>query len=252
MLSLCNIYSFTSWAKNFGMAWRSYGSNNTEFINSLWEHGVIKSERIKEIMLQIDRKDFIKNSPYVDSPQSISYGVTISAPHMHAAALELLKDHLKPGDKALDIGSGSGYLTACMGMMVSPNGKAVGVEHIPELVESSLENIKKHHAHLLSKDLVKIIEGDGRLGYKALSPYNAIHVGAASPDKPKSLLDQLAKGGRLICPVGSISFGQDLMQYDKGMDGEIKEAILMGVLYVPLTDKEKQHNRSERHSLHFK
>ncbi|CAK9301277.1 unnamed protein product [Gordionus sp. m RMFG-2023] len=170
------------------MAWRSYGSNNTEFINSLWEHGVIKSERIKEIMLQIDRKDFIKNSPYVDSPQSISYGVTISAPHMHAAALELLKDHLKPGDKALDIGSGSGYLTACMGMMVSPNGKAVGVEHIPELVESSLENIKKHHAHLLSKDLVKIIEGDGRLGYKALSPYNAIHVGAASPDKPKSVI----------------------------------------------------------------
>lgn len=58
----------------------------------------------------------------MDSPQSIGYGVTISAPHMHAHALELLKDQLTPGENALDVGSGSGYLTTCMAIMLGENG----------------------------------------------------------------------------------------------------------------------------------
>ena len=69
-------------------------------------------------MLRVDRGYFSPTDPYMDSPQSIGYGVTISAPHMHAQALEVLHDHLKEGSKALDIGSGSGYLTACMAIMV--------------------------------------------------------------------------------------------------------------------------------------
>ena len=70
-------------------------------------------------MLAVDRCFFSPQDPYIDSPQSIGYGVTISAPHMHAHALEILKDHLKEGSKSLDVGSGSGYLTACMAIMVS-------------------------------------------------------------------------------------------------------------------------------------
>lgn len=70
-------------------------------------------------MLAVDRKFFASYEPYSDTPQSIGYGVTISAPHMHAYALEILKDHLKEGSKALDVGSGSGYLTACMAIMVN-------------------------------------------------------------------------------------------------------------------------------------
>lgn len=69
-------------------------------------------------MLAVDRCFFAPRDPYVDSPQGIGYGVTISAPHMHAHALEVLKDHLKVGCRVLDVGSGSGYLTACMAMMV--------------------------------------------------------------------------------------------------------------------------------------
>ncbi|VDQ08172.1 unnamed protein product [Trichobilharzia regenti] len=70
-------------------------------------------------MLSVDRGYFTNSSPYLDRPRPIGFAATISAPHMHAHALEALRDHLKPGSHALDVGSGSGYLTACMALMVS-------------------------------------------------------------------------------------------------------------------------------------
>lgn len=73
-------------------------------------------------MLAVDRSNYSKNNPYMDSPQSIGFGVTISAPHMHAHALELLKNQLANGTKALDVGSGSGYLTACMAKVMGTKG----------------------------------------------------------------------------------------------------------------------------------
>merc|ERR1719369_2212272 len=80
-------------------------------------------------MVRVDRGNYVSTNPYMDSPQSIGYKVTISAPHMHAYALELLKDHLVEGAHALDVGSGSGYLTACMGYLVGETGKVVGIDH---------------------------------------------------------------------------------------------------------------------------
>lgn len=76
-------------------------------------------------MLAVDRGHFSKNNPYRDAPQGIGFGVTISAPHMHAHALELLKDKLETGTRALDVGSGSGYLTACMAIMLGQKGYVV-------------------------------------------------------------------------------------------------------------------------------
>lgn len=73
-------------------------------------------------MLAVDRGNYSKNSPYMDAPQGIGFAVTISAPHMHAHALELLKNNLINGDRALDVGSGSGYLTACMSMILGEKG----------------------------------------------------------------------------------------------------------------------------------
>ncbi len=69
-------------------------------------------------MRRVDRKNYCPHNSYMDAPQSIGYNATISAPHMHAHALELLKDHLYDGAVALDVGSGTGYLTACMAHMV--------------------------------------------------------------------------------------------------------------------------------------
>lgn len=122
------------------MAWRSHGKTNIDLIQNLrgttWlchlkifqyllyfsANKIVRSELVESAMLSVDRGNYCRNNPYMDSPQGIGFGVTISAPHMHAHALELLKDKLISGDRALDVGSGSGYLTACMALMLGEGG----------------------------------------------------------------------------------------------------------------------------------
>jgi protein-L-isoaspartate(D-aspartate) O-methyltransferase len=227
------------------MAWRSSGGSHRELIENLFKNGLIKDQRIKQAMLSVDRADFTdqKSDAYDDRPQSIGYAVTISAPHMHCFGLEILKDQLKPGAKVLDVGSGSGYLTACMAHLVRPGGKAIGVEHIQELVDKSIVNIKKNNKDLFDQGILEIHKGDGRQGYAAEAPYDAIHVGAAAPDTPHELIRQLKVGGRLVSPVGG-SYGQEMITYDKKADGSYHEQTHMGVIYVPLTDEQKQYDRA--------
>ncbi|KAJ0989443.1 hypothetical protein J5N97_007799 [Dioscorea zingiberensis] len=214
---------------------------NKALVEHLKEYNVIKSKKVAEVMETIDRGLFVPdgNPPYVDSPMPIGYNATISAPHMHAACLELLEEHLQPGMCALDVGSGTGYLTACFAMMVGPQGRAVGIEHIPELVASSIENLNKSAAAPLLKDGSLLLHvADGRLGWPELAPYDAIHVGAAASEIPPSLLEQLKPGGRMVIPVGN--FFQDLKVVDKNLDGSISVRNEASVRYVPLTSRAAQ------------
>ena len=139
------------------MAARCSSSDYQSLISNLKAAGIIRSARVEKAMLSVDRAHYCKRSPYEDHPQSIGFMVTISAPHMHAYALELLQDRLYEGASALDVGSGSGYLTACMGMMVGPKGKVVGIDHIPELVQMSIQNMNKSNSDLLESGCVKLI-----------------------------------------------------------------------------------------------
>ncbi|KAG8388522.1 hypothetical protein BUALT_Bualt02G0134300 [Buddleja alternifolia] len=241
---------------------------NKEMVEHLQSYGVISSKKVAEVMETIDRALFVPEGtpPYVDSPMQIGYNATISAPHMHAMCLELLENHLKPGMHALDVGSGTGYLTACFAVMVGPQGRAVGVEHIPELVESSIKSIEKsaaapllkegslcvhagvrilfimkkvNSAHICINQCVRdFMVADGRLGWPEFAPYDAIHVGAAAPEIPPALVEQLKPGGRLVIPVGNTF--QALQVVDKNTDGSLSVRTETSVRYVPLTSKEAQ------------
>ena len=101
-------------------------------------------------MLQVDRADFIETNPYFDDSQYLGYNVVISAPHMHAYALEYLSpalnnfQNLNPKNfRFLDIGSGSGYLTVCLSKLINDQGVVVGIEHVPELYEEGKKKYKK-------------------------------------------------------------------------------------------------------------
>lgn len=221
------------------MAWRSSGSSNKELWDNLRKNGILTNDRIYDALVNVDRKNYCRDEDhrqaYQDCPQSIGHGATISAPHMHAWALNLLEAQLQPGMKALDVGSGSGYLTVVMGRLVGSEGKAIGIEHLGELVDFANENVRKGDSDL--KDSVEFHETDGRNGWPDEKPYHAIHVGAAAPKVPEALIDQLAKGGRMIIPVGPQHGDQHLMQIDRDNDGKLHEKTITGVRYVPLGDK---------------
>ncbi|KAJ7093922.1 Pcmt1-prov protein [Mycena belliarum] len=241
------------------MAWRCTGKTNKELIENIIKAKILSSasdadlERISRAMTAVDRVHYVHDKPsaYVDSPQSIGHGATISAPHMHAFAVDYLLPFLHPGAKVLDIGSGSGYLCAVLHNLVTsyskddPDkvdtpGKVVGIDHIPELVAWSLENLKRSDQtrRAVETQQIEIHAGDGRLGYGSGGPYDAIHVGAASPTIPEPLVAQLARPGRMFIPVGTVS--QHILQVDKDKDGNVSETQIMAVRYIPLTDKAKQ------------
>ncbi|XP_020285312.1 protein-L-isoaspartate(D-aspartate) O-methyltransferase-like isoform X2 [Pseudomyrmex gracilis] len=140
------------------MAWHCNGTTNQEMVNKLKDAGILATDKAEAAMLAVDRAKYCHESdPYLDRPRRIGYNVTISAPHMHAYALSILSDQLIDGARALDVGSGSGYLSACMAFMVGPRGRVIGVEHIPELIEISTRNVREDNPHFLKEGRIKFV-----------------------------------------------------------------------------------------------
>ncbi len=124
--------------------------------------------------------------------------------------------------------------------MMDDSGVVVGVEHIKQLYDMSIKNINKHHSKLLKDEKVILQNCDGRNGFKEKAPYKAIHVGAAAPEVPKDLIDQLDKNGRMFIPVGGQYSSQWIHVIDKDSNGKINDKRVLSVNYVPLTSAEKQ------------
>ncbi|KAK4497442.1 hypothetical protein PRZ48_011893 [Zasmidium cellare] len=219
------------------MAWRSSGATNEALIENLYQNGLITSERVKNAMKGVDRAHYAPSAPYQDSPQSIGHRATISAPHMHASAAESLLPYLRPGAKVLDVGSGSGYLTHVLAELVKPGGKVVGVEHIQALVDLGRRNTGKsaEGRELLESGALEYHKADGRLGWPAEAPYDAIHVGAAAAGHQEALIEQLRSPGRLFIPVEE-AYMQHIYVVDKDENGKVTKKKEYGVQYVPLTD----------------
>ena len=211
------------------------------------KEGVVNSQIVYNTMMKVDRADFIEKDPYFDNSQYLGYNVVISAPHMHAHALEYLYSALNnfqnynpKNFRFLDIGFGSGYLTVCLSKLINDQGIVVGIEHIPELYLKGKINIEKHHKRLLDEKKIILLNCDGRNGYKELGPYQLIHVGAAAEKIPQVLVDQLAKGGRMFIPIGLDDNDQWIYVVDKDLNGNITAKKTLSVCYVLLTSKEKQ------------
>lgn len=161
---------------------------------------------------------------YDDHPLPIEAGQTISQPYI--VALMIQAAAIDPGDKVLEVGSGSGYAAAVTSRIAR---SVIGIERVHELAELARERL-----HCLRFDNVQIVEGDGSLGWPDESPYDAILVAASGSHMPHALLDQLAPGGRLVIPIGARGAVQTLVKATKRQDGSIVESQLCDVRFVPL------------------
>jgi len=226
-------------------AWKTNGCDTLEeFVTSLEQYKIVKSEVVGKAMRAVDRAKYCRDvrSAYEDSPQPIGYDATISAPHMHAWCLELFSDMMKEDMAVLDVGSGSGYLTACMASMLKSAypekpGKVVGIDIIPELVMYAQKCTKEGNPDLMEpKGPISYQLANGWEGAPDAAPFDFIHVGAAAESLPQSLVDQLRTGGRMVIPLHMESpHHQGLFLVEKTKEGEAPSVeFLMGVRYVPL------------------
>ena len=229
------------------MAWRCGGRTNRELVANLANSKIVTNKLTEAAMLGTDRKMYVpkqfEKNAYDDNPLPLGLGATISAPHMHAYALDWLAPVITETSNILDVGSGSGYLTACFARMAE-GGQAFGIDHIDTLVQSSIENVKRDDASLLDSGRVVLQVVDGFDGLEEHGPYDAIHVGAAAPSIPQVLVKQLSKGGRMVIPVGPENGAQEIFMVDKDSDGKVSQQAILGVRYVPLTSKAHQLSRA--------
>jgi protein-L-isoaspartate(D-aspartate) O-methyltransferase len=165
----------------------------------------------------------LRSRAYTDTPLSIGYGATISQPYIVALMTETLG--LKPQHKVLEIGTGSGYQAAILSQLA----KAVySIEIVPELAASARGLLKSQ-----GYASVAVRAGDGYKGWPEEAPFDRIILTAAPPEIPQSLISQLAPGGRLIAPVGSLP-DQQLVLIEKAADGKLRRRTLAPVMFVPM------------------
>ena len=215
-----------------------------DLLSQLIREKMLFSQKVYNSMMEVDRADFAPSRPYQNNAQRIGCNVVISAPDLHSYCLEALKDHLTEGSTVLDVGFGSGYLTAAMSKMMNDKGTVIGIEHIKELYDFGLNNICKHHKNLIDSQKIVLVLGDRRLGYKNRAPYRCIHIGAASRQVPKDIIEQLDYGGRLVMPLGEPN-DQYIYIIDKDMNGKLTYKKGLSVCYVSLTSAKNQLNNIE-------
>jgi len=200
--------------------------------NSIVARG-IENENVIRAMRTVPRHLFVPEDlikfAYEDFPLPIGYGQTISQPYIVAWMTDLLE--LKPGDKVLEIGTGSGYQTAVLAELGHVD--VYSIEIIPELVE-----LATHNLETAGYTNIHIKQGDGYFGWEEQAPFDAIIVTAAPDHLPQPLVDQINETGRIVIPIGPPGGYQSLWCFE--IEGEDIVAYNMGgVRFVPLTREEE-------------
>lgn len=187
----------------------------------------VDDQRVLDAMLQVPRHLFVEpglySHAYSDASLPIGEKQTISQPYMVAAMSAALE--LKGHERILEIGTGSGYQTAILSLLVK---RIYSIERI-----SSLAGKARKVLDQLCLSNVNIKVGDGTIGWRDQAPFDGILVAAGAPDIPKDYLDQLEIGGKLVLPVGD-RFQQILMRITRLENEKFKREQLMGCRFVPL------------------
>jgi len=192
----------------------------------------IPSETVIRAMEQVPRELFVpqdsRHMAYLDLPLSIGEGQTISQPYVVAMMTEAME--LSGGDRVLEIGTGSGYQTAILSAL-TPRGRVVSMERVPALMQQARQRLQE-----LGYRNVEVQQAGSSLGCPSKGPYDAIIVTAAAPRLPESLIPQLAIGGRLVIPVGTLA-QQELVQARRTDEG-LSLRVLGPCRFVPLLGTE--------------
>jgi len=218
---------------------RMSSSGDTSIFTSLRQRMVntqlrargIRDERVLDAMARVPRHDFAperyRDQAYEDHPLPIGEGQTISQPYIVAVMLEALA--LSPADRVLEVGTGSGYVTALLAELAA---QVFSVERHADLADEARELLAD-----LGYTNVKVIVGDGSQGFEPCAPYDAIMVSAAAGELPRALLSQLAEGAHMIIPVGTADTQQ--LQLVRMESGQPRITLRELCRFVPLVSGEE-------------
>ena len=191
----------------------------------------VDDKRVLEAMKRVPRHKFIPESyqrqAYGNHPLPIGHGQTISQPFIVASMTELLR--ISPGDKILEIGTGSGYQAAVLSEL-TPN--VYTIEIVEALGRQAMQRFE-----MLGYETIKAKIGDGYQGWAEYAPYDGIIVTCAPEKIPEPLVDQLKPGGRIVIPVGKAGRTQSLVVVEKNAEGELDTKFQYPVVFVPMTGK---------------
>jgi protein-L-isoaspartate(D-aspartate) O-methyltransferase len=189
------------------------------------------SGRVQAALAKVPRHEFVppaqRRNAYENRPLPIGHRQTISQPFIVALMTELMD--VQPGDRVLEIGTGSGYQAAVLGELAAQVYTIEIVEPLAREAAVTLAALGYHNV------MTRI--GDGYAGWPEQAPFDSIMVTAAPREVPQPLLEQLKPGGRLVVPVGPVADGQRLLVIDKNPDGSVTRREVLAVRFVPLTDR---------------
>lgn len=204
-----------------------FSAERTAMVEEQLRRRGIQDERLLAAMRHVPRHEFISQEKweqaYADHPVTIPEQQTTSQPYIIAAMIQAAE--IRPEDKVLEVGAGSGYQTALLAELAT---QVFAVERYSTLAASAQGALRR-----MGYRNVVVVEGDGTLGWEPAAPYHAIIVSAAAPRIPPALLEQLASGGRLVIPIGDAQH-QTLQLFHKQPDGPISRTMLEGCRFVPL------------------